>query len=134
MKKLITMALTLAFCAFGVSMMASANTVQLSFTFTNVTDTKSAPQGTKNDMQQQYCISINSGSTVSTTNVYGGRVKRVSDNANMSIYDLHTKLKSSAYYNYSSAVNTSTTYVFNSKKDDSSTSSSNLIITGWLTY
>lgn len=89
--------------------------------------------GYKNDSEQNYYLTISAGN-VSSTNVFGTRIRRASDNAAMSGYVKHTSLKQSKGYSYSSNVNTSTLYYMRGKKDDSSTSQKALDVQGKVTY
>lgn len=110
-----------------------ADTVSYSFKFNSTSGYLSTNSGYKNDNEQNYYLTISSGN-VSSTNIFGTRIRKAADNAAVSPYVKHTSLEQSKKYAYSSSVNTSTLYYMRGKKDDSSTSSDALEVRGRVTY
>lgn len=123
--------------ALTLSMMSAipalAVTETYSWKFYTTTGNLSTNSGYKNDDEQSYYLTTNSG-TISSTNIFGARIRRAVDNAAMSPYKLHTAYETSEDYAYSSSVDTSTLYYMRGKKDDTSTTTSSLSVGGRVTY
>lgn len=131
--KFLKLGTTLLVCGMLSVTPVFAATESYSFSFGSTRGTLSVNSGYKNDTEQNYYITI-SGGNLSSNNVFGTRIRRASDNAFVSDYKLHNKKKKSKAYAYTSKVNTKTLYVMRGKKDTSSTSSSNLNVSGKVTY
>lgn len=133
MKKLAATFLVLTLTAVSFATTASADTKSYNWTFGGTSTTMMTEKGYKNDNEQNYYITISSG-TLSSTNKFGTRVRRSSDAAMVSPYVLHTGLKTSQPYAYTSSVNTKTLYELRGKKDTTSTTSAKLQAVGKVTY
>lgn len=118
-------------CLLPLPVMAA--TEPYNWTFHSTQGNLPTNSGKKNDTEQNYYLSINSGN-ISSANIFGARIRQAGNNAAMSPYVTHTSLKKSARYAYSSAVNTSTLYFMRGKKDDTSTTTTSLQVAGKVTY
>lgn len=133
-KKFVTTIATLSLslmCSLPLPVMAA--TESFNWTFNSTQGNLPTNSGYKNDNEQNYYLTINSGN-VSSTNIFGTRIRRATDNAAVSSYVLHTSYESSAKYGYSSTVDTSTLYYMRGKKDDTSTTTTSLKAAGRVTY
>ena len=131
-KRILGLAVLLSFAMLSVEPVA-ASTQSYSFVFHSTQGTLPVNSGYKNDTEQNYYITI-SGGNVSSSNVFGTRIRKAADDSMVSSYVLHTSQKKSKAYAYSTSVNTSTLYYMKGKKDTSSTSSSDLNVSGKVTY
>lgn len=120
-------------CIMLGAMPVAAETVSYSFHFSNTSGKLPTNSGYKNDNEQNYYLTINSGN-VSSDNVFGARIRRASDNAPMSNYAIHTSRKQAQVYAYSSKANTGTLYYMKGKKDTSSKTNTTLDVAGRVTY
>lgn len=89
--------------------------------------------GKKNDTEQNYYLTINKGN-ISSSNIFGARIRKAANNAAASPYVLHTSYEYSEPYAYSTSVNTTDTYYLRGKKDDTSTTDTALRVAGRVTY
>ncbi len=132
-KKIIIAVATLFTLGLITSIPVMAVTESYNWTFYSANGYLSTNSGYKNDNEQNYYLTINNGN-ISATNIFGTRIRRASDDATMSPYALHNSYETSAKYWYTSTVNTSTLYYMRGKKDDSSTASTQLNVSGRVTY
>ena len=132
-KKMIVMACTLATCAMMSSMPVLADTASYNWKLNNTVGTLPTGSGYKNDSEQNYYITISSGN-VSSSNIFGTRIRRAADDALMSKYVLHRGLKMSVPYAYSAKANTTSRYYMKGKKDSASSTTSPLNVAGKVTY
>lgn len=132
-KKMMGLVLALTVAVIGCGVQVSAETIWFDWIFTSTKGTLPAGAGHKNDMEQNYYLTILSGD-VSTANIFGTRIRRASDEAAVSNYVTHTSKKQSARYPYATYVDNHTNYYMNGKKDSTSTTSSMLSVTGKVTY
>lgn len=132
-KKIMVMACTLATCAMMGSVPVLADTASYNWKFNSIEGTLPTGSGYKNDSEQNYYITISSGN-VSSSNIFGTRIRRSSDDALMSNYVLHRGLKQSQPYAYSATANITTRYYMKGKKDSDSTTTSPLSVAGKVTY
>ncbi len=115
-------------------MTAFAVTRSYSWTFNSTSGYLSTESGYKNDSEQQYVLTISTSSNVSSSNIFGTRIRKASDDSTVSPYVIHTTKFTGEYFNYSSTVDTSTLYKMRGKKDDTSSSATALYATGRVTY
>lgn len=133
MKKKIFTVMTALTLVLTSAVPVMAVTEPYNFKFYSSQGYLSTNSGYKNDNEQNYYLTISSGN-VSSTNVFGTRIRKAADNAIVSPYKLHTNKEQSKKYEYSSYVNTTTLYLMRGKKDDSSTSKDELKVQGQVTY
>lgn len=132
-KKKLTLVCALATCIAMSGISVSADTASYNWKFNGTSGTLPTGSGYKNDSEQQYYLTISSGN-ISSSNVFGVRIRRSADDATMSNYTLHYGYKQSIPYSYSRTANTSTLYYMKGKKDSTSTSSNSLSVAGKVTY
>lgn len=126
-------AATLMVGGLGFTMPVQAATEGYSWHFNSTSGTLPTNSNYKNDNEQTYYITINSGN-ISARNVFGVRIRRSADNAAMSNYSIHTSKKKSKPYAYTSRANTTTLYYMRGKKDTASTTKATLNVGGKVTY
>lgn len=97
------------------------------------TDHLPTTPGKKNDMEQSYYLTINQGN-ISSSNIFGARIRKAANNVAVSPYLTHTSFEYSKPYAYSSAVNTTDLYYMRGKKDNTSTTDIALYVAGKVTY
>lgn len=137
-KKIVTLMCAMAVSVFGMAIPVSADTLGYYWEFVDTSVTAKLGDGYKDDMEQNYYLTIASfpqtSVALSPTNIFGTRIRRSSDNAYMSPYVLHTSKETSQPYGYSSYANTSTAYHMRGKKDSTSTHTGMLVVNGRITY
>ncbi len=135
-KKIAALIGAIALGISGVALPVSADTLGYYWEFTSANATYRLGDGYKDDMEQNYYLTIGTepGASISATNKFGTRIRRSSDNAFMSNYVVHTSTKNSQPYGYTAYANTSTAYHMRGKKDSTSTSTKVLVVQGRTTY
>ena len=127
------LAATLMIGSLGFTMPVHAATECYSWHFNSTSGTLPTNSNYKNDNEQKYYLTINSGN-VSSQNVFGARIRRSADNTAMSNYSTHTSNKKAQSYAYTASANTTTLYYMKGKKDTASTSTTTLDVGGKVTY
>ncbi len=132
-KKIMAWACVLVSCVVMSGIPVSADTISYYWQFNSASERRASGSGYKDDTEQNYYITINQGN-VSDVNIFGTRIRRLSDDAYMSSYVLHYGLEQSQPYPYSSIANTYTKYCMRGQKDSASTVASALNAVGKVTY